>query len=144
MSKALELADESVSIADRRLESDGYDWSIDADVQLRENAAELRRQHAEIEARSMAYRVTTTPDNANGDVCNVLAGLAAKENGEVEANARLIAAAPELLAAAKLVLAWYEAEENHGNTSFMERVEMCRESENAIRAAIDAATGEKA
>ena len=63
MSKALELADESVSIADRRLESDGYDWSIDADVQLRENAAELRRQHAEIEALRNALQTIATWDS---------------------------------------------------------------------------------
>jgi DUF1680 family protein len=50
-------------------------------------------------ARSMAFRVTKTPEDATGDVCNVLAGLAAKTNEEVEANARLIAAAPDLLEA---------------------------------------------
>ncbi len=44
----------------------------------------------------------------------------------------------ELEGAAKLVLAWYEAEENHGDTSFMQRVEMCRESEDALRAALNA------
>jgi hypothetical protein len=43
MSEALRLADESTNLADRRLESDGYEWSVDADVQLREAAAELRR-----------------------------------------------------------------------------------------------------
>jgi hypothetical protein len=57
-------------------------------------------------ARSMAFRVTKTPDDATGDVCNVLAGLAAKTNEEVEANARLIAAAPELLSALKEARRW--------------------------------------
>jgi hypothetical protein len=53
------------------------------------------------------------------------------------ANARLIAAAPELLEAAKLVLAWYEAEEDFSKEpDFFKRVEMCRQSEIAIRAAI--------
>lgn len=46
MSKALELANESESLAESRLEQSGYDWSVDADVQLRENAAELRRLDA--------------------------------------------------------------------------------------------------
>lgn len=43
----------------------------------------------------------------------------------------------ELLAAAELVLAWYEAEEDHSKEpDFYKRVDMCRESEIAIRAAI--------
>ena len=42
----------------------------------------------------------------------------------------------ELEGAAKLVLAWYEAEENHGETTFMQRVEMCQEAEDALRAAV--------
>ena len=58
-----------------------------------------------------------------------------------EANARLIAAAPELLEAAKLVLAWYEAEDNHAGTDFYQRIQMCRDSEAAVRAAIAKATG---
>ena len=59
------------------------------------------------------------------------------------ANARLIAAAPELLEAAKLVLKWYEAENNHSGTDFYQRMQMCRDSEDAIRAAIAKATGEQ-
>ena len=59
------------------------------------------------------------------------------------ANARLIAAAPELLEAAKLVLEWYEAEDNHSGTDFYQRMQMCRDSEDAIRAAIAKATGEQ-
>ena len=58
------------------------------------------------------------------------------------ANARLIAAAPELLEAAKLVLEWYEAEDNHSGTDFYQQMQMCRDSEDAIRAAIAKATGE--
>ena len=64
--------------------------------------------------------------------------------GSSEANARLIAAAPELLEAAKLVLAWYESEDDHSKADFYERMEMCRASEMAIRAAIAKATGETA
>ena len=59
-----------------------------------------------------------------------------------EANAQLIAAAPELYEAAKLVLAWYDAEEDHSQEpDFYKRVEMCRASESAIRAAIAKAEG---
>ena len=60
---------------------------------------------------------------------------------ETTANARLIAAAPDLLEAAKLVIAWYEAENDHKGTDFWQRVAMCRESEDALRAAIAKATG---
>lgn len=72
-------------------------------------------------------------------VCN---GLGSQRNPIREANARLIAAAPELLEAAKLVLEWYEAEDNHSGTDFYQRMQMCRDSEDAIRAAIAKATGE--
>ena len=66
-------------------------------------------------------------------------------NGKrTKANARLIAAAPDLLEAAKLVLAWYESEDDHSKADFYERMEMCRASEMAIRAAIAKATGETA
>lgn len=60
---------------------------------------------------------------------------------ETTANARLISAAPDLLEAAKLVIAWYEAENDHKGTDFWQRVAMCRESEDALRAAIAKATG---
>ena len=66
-----------------------------------------------------------------------------RDDAESMANARLIAAAPELLEAAKLVLEWYEAEDNHSGTDFYQRMQMCRDSEDAIRAAIAKATGEQ-
>lgn len=53
--------------------------------------------------RSGAHRVTLTPDDANGDICNVLACLGARTSAEVEANAYLIAAAPELLEALEYI-----------------------------------------
>lgn len=61
---------------------------------------------------------------------------------KMEANARLIAAAPELLEAAKLVIAWYEAEDDHSKADLYQRLQMCRDSEAALRAAIAKATGE--
>lgn len=60
---------------------------------------------------------------------------------EVDEKARLIAAAPDLLEAAKLVIAWYEAEDDHSKADFYQRMEMCRQSEAACRAAIAKATG---
>ena len=59
------------------------------------------------------------------------------------ADAQIIAAAPEMLEAAKLVLEWYEAEDNHSGTDFYQRMQMCRDSEDAIRAAIAKATGQQ-
>ena len=62
-------------------------------------------------------------------------------NENNEANAHLIAAAPDLLEAAKLVVAWYEAEDDHSKADFRQRMQMCRDSEDALRSAIAKATG---
>jgi len=50
------------------------------------------QRHQESSTRA----ITTTPGSAKGDIANVWAGLGSKD---VEADARLIAAAPDLLAA---------------------------------------------
>ena len=51
-------------------------------------------------------------------------------------------AAKDLYEAAKLVLAWYDAEDDHSQEpDFYKRIEMCRASESAIRAAIAKAEG---
>ena len=63
---------------------------------------------------------------------------------ESKANARLIAAAPELLEACKAHVEWGEAEDSHEGTTFWERVEMYRKADALIRAAIAKATGSKA
>lgn len=60
--------------------------------------------HAIQYQRSSAWRVTTTPLQASGDIANILAGLAARTDAEVRANAKLIAAAPKLLEAAQNAL----------------------------------------
>jgi len=60
-------------------------------------------------------------------------------------NAEIVqSVAPDLFDAAKLVLAWYEAENDFTKEpDFYKRVEMCRVSEVALRAAIAKALGEK-
>jgi hypothetical protein len=76
------------------------------------------------------------------DYMRVVADSCVIANTILEDDARLIAAAPELLESAKLVLAWYEAEEDFSKEpDFFKRVEMCRQSEIAIRAAIAKAEG---
>lgn len=97
--------------------------------------------------RPWAHHNTPTPFiyvNAGGlPICQIYTSTAHGQSmGEQFANAHLIAAAPELLEAAKLVLEWYEAEDNHSGTDFYQRMQMCRDSEDAIRAAIAKATGE--
>jgi len=52
---------------------------------------------------SYAWRVTRDPANARGDIATVIAGLGSTS---VEADASLIAAAPELLEALKQILTW--------------------------------------
>lgn len=46
---------------------------------------------------SWAWRVTLSPDDAHGDIANVLAGLAARQNETVGHNAAFIAAAPTMV-----------------------------------------------
>ena len=83
------------------------------------------------------------PSNDGGapSVALVLARVNVPDE-RLAADARLIAAAPSLLEAAQLYIAWCEAEENHAGTTFYERIEMCQASETATRAAIAKATGE--
>lgn len=52
---------------------------------------------------------------------------------------QLVERAKELEEAAKLVLDWYEAENDHSKTDFYQRVQMCRDSEDAIRSALSKA-----
>lgn len=61
---------------------------------------------------------------------------------ELLANAHLIAAAPDLLEALQLFVAWSEAERNHEGTTFWGRVEMLTALDASASAAIAKATGE--
>lgn len=75
------------------------------------------------------------------DACEMLRDLIAERDALAGRVAELEAERDKLQTAAMLVLAWYEAEENHGDTTFMQRVEMCRESEDALRAALKVPKG---
>lgn len=59
-----------------------------------------------------------------------------------EADAHLIASAPAMLEALEKYIAWCAAEDNHALVSFQTRNQMCRDAEDAARAAIRAAKGE--
>lgn len=88
--------------------------------------------------RSAAWRVTTSPSDAHGDIANVLAGLAARKDADVAANAKLIAAAPKLLEALQGLLDHYAQLVNSGDCGFWNI-----ENENEViasRAAIAEAT----
>jgi len=52
---------------------------------------------------------------------------------------QLVERVKELEEAAKLVLDWYEAENDHSKTDFYQRVQMCRDSEDALRSALSKA-----
>lgn len=58
-----------------------------------------------------------------------------------KANARLMAAAPELLEALEKFIAWSKAESDHKGTTFWERLEMLRDLDASAAAAIAKATG---
>ncbi|MCJ9707844.1 hypothetical protein LWS69_02210 [Bordetella hinzii] len=61
---------------------------------------------------------------------------------EMHANARLIAAAPELLDACMAMLEWDDREQDHA-VDFNARMELCRAAFNKARAAIAKATEEQ-
>ena len=81
-----------------------------------------------------ANHITVTVDAA--DAANIIEQYA----DEVR---QIVAQRDELLEAAKLVIAWYEAEDDHSKADFYQRMEMCRESEAALRAAIAKVEGEE-
>jgi len=86
---------------------------------LPEAAAELRRLHDHTQMLEHAYK----------SACDIVE----------EQDKKLVdleAVNQELLEAAKMVLAWYEAEDDHSKAEFYQRLEMCRDSETACRAAI--------
>jgi len=78
--KALELAAQSEKLAGARLEREDYEWSVDADVQLRMNAAELRRLAALEQACAHYLKEGETPAERiarecadNQSLCRLLA-----------------------------------------------------------------------
>lgn len=76
-------------------------------------------------------------------VANVLTpvydGVNQREAEETRANARLIAAAPELLDACMAMIEWDDREQDHA-VDFNARMDMCRAAFDKARAAIAKAT----
>lgn len=69
--------------------------------------------------------------------------IARFETGVKEADARLMAAAPELLEACVAMLEWDDREKDHA-VDFNARMDLCRAAFDKARAAIAKATGEAA
>jgi hypothetical protein len=109
--------------------------TVKLDVMHNDAAAELRRLHDLVAACEPYLKEGETP-----------AERIERERGDTEAVCRLYAKEREknveLLEAAKQVIAWYEAEDDHSKADFYQRLEMCRTSEAALRAAIAKAEGE--
>lgn len=75
----------------------------------------------------------------------VYEGVPQRELEETRANAALIAAAPELLAALEAVIEWYDMEADHSiEPDFYKRMASCQVSEDMAREAIAKAKGGKA
>lgn len=79
---------------------------------------------------------TIEQDIANANLC-ADAGTVFHTTGLTPS--QLVERVKELEEAAKLVLDWYEAENDHSKTDFYQRVQMCRDSEDAIRSALSKA-----
>lgn len=77
-----------------------------------------------------------------GDIDSVVCEFGERLGG-VEADARLIAAAPELLEACMAMLEWDDREKDHA-VDFYARMDLCRAAFDKARAAIAKATGEPA
>ena len=82
-------------------------------------------------------------DGSDGHLCDVCYW---RKRAEVkQANATLIAAAPELLAALEAVIEWYDMEADHSiEPDFYKRMASCQVSEDMAREAIAKAKGGKA
>ena len=59
----------------------------------------------------------------------------------IAAHQRLRDAAPEMLEALNLYLLWCEVEDDHTKADFKQRMQMCRDAEDAARRAVTKATG---
>jgi len=75
--------------------------------------------------------------------CNFHYIVAMNSHVQAQADARLIAAAPDMLSALQKFEVWSKAENNHEGTTFMERVQMLMDLDACVRAAIAKATGEQ-
>lgn len=72
-----------------------------------------------------------------GTIATIQSGAFADED---QANARLIAAAPDLLEACKKLIEWDDREKDHA-IDFWARVGLCKEAFEAMRAAVTKADG---
>ena len=82
-----------------------------------------------------------TDSNDMGELSRIAAVLFHDDaDGETRANARLLAAAPELLAACKSMIEWDDREHDHA-VDFSARMALCDAAFNAARAAIAKAEG---
>ncbi len=87
-----------------------------------------------------ARRISTREGAPNGDIANVIHGLGSKQPRETLANARLIAAAPDMLAALRLYDVYVDTPQDRGG-ALGPKGQAFAAFEHAKRAAIAKATG---
>ena len=83
--------------------------------------------------------------NTRLDFAPIVAAAVGNEKSlaQLRADARLIAAAPDLLEACQRMMLWFEVEDDHSKMpEFMHRVDLCNQVEMLASAAIAKATGE--
>lgn len=92
------------------------------------------------ERRTYHWVVRTSYEPSNGGACgHQVCEISSMNTGTEEADARLIAAAPDLLEACLKLVEWDEREKDHA-ISFRARIDLCEEAFTAMRAAIAKAT----
>jgi hypothetical protein len=113
-------------------------WSYVPEGQMIVMGSDITRMIADVRGRGWLQKFPNGADkqDANGRLI-AEAGTAHHQTGLTPS--QLVERVKELEEAAKLVLDWYEAENDHSKTDFYQRVQMCRDSEDALRAALSRA-----
>ena len=91
----------------------------------------------------VGFHITDPKHGSLRPICEAYDKTGAMNPDEIAANARLIAAAPELLEACLAMIEWDDRENDHA-VDFYKRMELCELAFQKARAAIAKATGEQA
>lgn len=113
-------------------------WKWDSDPVKGDPLGRVRFRVVTIGKTITQCYYSSSDENAEADA-RLIADAGTVFNTTGLTPSQLVERGKELEEAAKLVLDWYEAENDHSKTDFYQRVQMCRDSEDALRAALSKA-----